>query len=166
MIEMLRVDDRLIHGQIAIRWTKYLMVDSIVVANDEAATDKLLTTALKLACPKDLKLMVCKIDEAIELLNNPKLKERKILVIVNQLPDALELLKNVNDIKVFNIGNYGKNTKEDNRHKKMYSEELMADEKDLELLREIISTGAKCTVQLLPDRECLSLESLLNKNRR
>ena len=38
-ITALRVDDRLIHGQVAMTWTKQLAVQGIVVANDEAAND-------------------------------------------------------------------------------------------------------------------------------
>jgi PTS system mannose-specific IIB component len=37
MIKLIRLDERLIHGQVAIRWSKYLGVDRILVLNDEAA---------------------------------------------------------------------------------------------------------------------------------
>ena len=45
MIKLLRVDDRLIHGQVAVSWTSYLGADTIVVANDKAITDKLMQMA-------------------------------------------------------------------------------------------------------------------------
>ena len=37
MIKLFRIDERLIHGQIAIKWSRHTGVDSIVVANDHAA---------------------------------------------------------------------------------------------------------------------------------
>lgn len=46
-ITALRVDDRLIHGQVAMTWTKQLAVHGIVVANDEAANDNTQKMALK-----------------------------------------------------------------------------------------------------------------------
>ena len=39
MIKLFRIDERLIHGQIAIKWSRHTGVDSIVVANDHAADD-------------------------------------------------------------------------------------------------------------------------------
>lgn len=40
MIEMIRLDDRLVHGQVAVIWSKRLGVDRIIVASDEAANDE------------------------------------------------------------------------------------------------------------------------------
>ena len=39
MIKLFRIDERLIHGQIAIKWSRHTGVDSIVVANDHAAAN-------------------------------------------------------------------------------------------------------------------------------
>lgn len=50
-ITALRVDDRLIHGQVAMTWTKQLAVQGIVVANDEVANDNTQKMALKMAVP-------------------------------------------------------------------------------------------------------------------
>lgn len=38
MIKVLRVDDRLLHGQVAVAWTNYYKVDTIVIANDKVIT--------------------------------------------------------------------------------------------------------------------------------
>lgn len=40
MIQVLRVDDRLLHGQVAVAWTRHYKVDVILVANDHLITDK------------------------------------------------------------------------------------------------------------------------------
>ena len=55
MIKLLRVDDRLIHGQVATTWTKTLQADSIIVANDEVIHNELQIIALKLAVPAGMK---------------------------------------------------------------------------------------------------------------
>lgn len=39
MIKLFRIDERLIHGQIAIKWSRHTGVDSIVVANNNAAAN-------------------------------------------------------------------------------------------------------------------------------
>ena len=55
-IAALRVDDRLIHGQVAMTWTKQLKVNGIVVANDDAASDNTQKMALKMAVPSGIKV--------------------------------------------------------------------------------------------------------------
>lgn len=42
MITLIRLDERLIHGQIATKWSKHTNVTHIVVANDEAANNKII----------------------------------------------------------------------------------------------------------------------------
>ena len=41
MIKLVRLDERLIHGKVAIKWSRHTGVDRIVVANDEAAGNKM-----------------------------------------------------------------------------------------------------------------------------
>ena len=43
MVILVRVDDRLLHGQIICSWVPYLKADSLIVCSDEAASDKLLS---------------------------------------------------------------------------------------------------------------------------
>ena len=51
MVKLMRVDDRMIHGQVAIAWSKALEFKVLLVANDEAAASKTQTMALKMAGP-------------------------------------------------------------------------------------------------------------------
>lgn len=39
MIKMVRLDERMIHGQIAIKWSRHLDVNRIIVADDDAANN-------------------------------------------------------------------------------------------------------------------------------
>ena len=54
MIKLLRVDYRLIHGQVAYAWTNYLGADCILVANDGLSADPIRVQALKLSKPAGL----------------------------------------------------------------------------------------------------------------
>ena len=77
MIKLLRVDDRLIHGQVATTWTKTLQADSIIVANDEVIHNELQIIALKLAVPAGMKVAIRSVEDAIGLLQNPKAETLK-----------------------------------------------------------------------------------------
>lgn len=51
MITLLRVDHRLLHGQVAFSWTQYVGADCILIANDNVPDDELRKTTIKLAKP-------------------------------------------------------------------------------------------------------------------
>jgi len=55
MILLLRVDHRLLHGQVVFSWIQNLKADCILIANDSVATDELRKSTLKLAKPQEIK---------------------------------------------------------------------------------------------------------------
>ena len=56
MILLLRVDHRMMHGQVAFSWTQNLGADCILIANDAVASDELRKTTMKLAKPRGNKI--------------------------------------------------------------------------------------------------------------
>lgn len=105
MIKLLRVDERLIHGQVAFAWTNSLKADCILIVNDAVAADKLRSTSLKMAAPAGVKFVVKTLKDAIPLLNGTKTDKYKLFLIVDNTSDALELVKNVKDVDHVNLGN-------------------------------------------------------------
>src|SRR3712207_8295438 len=88
MITQIRVDDRLIHGQVAVVWTKELNTPLLVVANDDAAKNEVMQMTLKMAVPSGMKLLIRSVDEAIKIFNDPRGKDKRMFVIVNKVSDA------------------------------------------------------------------------------
>ena len=81
MILKIRIDDRLLHGQVAYSWKSALSYDAIVIVSDSAAKDEMRKTALKLCCPDGVKLATRTVEAGAELLKNPKLKNMRVFVI-------------------------------------------------------------------------------------
>lgn len=67
-IVFIRIDDRLIHGQVITAWSKIVLADRILVIDDEVASDPFMTKVLKIAAPSSVKVDVYDIKEAIEFL--------------------------------------------------------------------------------------------------
>ena len=57
MIKHLRIDNRLIHGQVAVTWMRRINADAIAVVNDDVAKDRIQKMALPLAA-RDAKVLV------------------------------------------------------------------------------------------------------------
>ena len=55
MIKLLRIDDRLIHGQVAVYWINATGADTIVIANDKHATNAMLKMSLTVGKPAGVK---------------------------------------------------------------------------------------------------------------
>lgn len=112
MIKLVRLDERLLHGQIAQSWLTALDIDSVVIVDDFSATNELAKHALMMAIAnvsarKNFKTVIKTIDAAITLLNDPRCSPKKIFVITNQLDYLERIINEVPDIKEINIGNYG-----------------------------------------------------------
>ena len=68
MIKLLRIDDRLLHGQVAFAWTKNLGIHLIYVLSDVVVNDEITKMTLGIAKPYGTKLSVYAVDEGIEEL--------------------------------------------------------------------------------------------------
>jgi len=68
----IRIDERLIHGQVAAFWTNTLKATRIMVIDDSASRDDVQKMALKMACPAGVKLSILSIEKAVENLQANK----------------------------------------------------------------------------------------------
>jgi fructoselysine and glucoselysine-specific PTS system IIB component len=104
MIKLLRIDDRLVHGQVALTWTPSLGADCLVVANDKTAKDEFLKMTMNLAKPASAKLLIKSLDDTIKFLSDERSKHMKIFVLVNSVQDAAVLAEALPEIKSINFG--------------------------------------------------------------
>lgn len=70
MIKLLRVDHRLLHGQVAFSWTQGLGADCILITNDDVPKNDIRKTTIKLAKPAGVKLVIKTIEDAIAALKS------------------------------------------------------------------------------------------------
>jgi PTS system N-acetylgalactosamine-specific IIB component len=63
VIPLLRVDNRLLHGQVLETWIPRLGATAVVVVDDEAAASPLAQAAMTLCCPADVSVRVLRMAE-------------------------------------------------------------------------------------------------------
>ena len=152
MIKMMRLDERMIHGQVAIKWSRHLSVDRIIVANDGAAANPLIQKSLMMAAPPTCKTAIKPVADAIKLMNDPRAESLKILVIVSTPEDLLKVLDNVKGIPVVNVGNYGRIApKHGTEMRKTYGPNLYAYDDEVEIFKKVISYGAETIYRTTPE---------------
>lgn len=115
MIKAIRVDDRLLHGQVITKWVTTYDPDAIVIADDETANNAIAKMALKVAKPEGIKLSIREVDDAINLLKNPKTQKMNIFVLVKTTDTVCRIVDSGLEVGCVNIGgirSFDKNAKE------------------------------------------------------
>ncbi|HGF7993789.1 TPA: PTS system mannose/fructose/N-acetylgalactosamine-transporter subunit IIB [Enterococcus faecium] len=162
MITQIRVDDRLIHGQVAVVWTKELNAPLLVVANDEAAKNEVMQMTLKMAVPNGMKLLIRSVDDAINIFNDPRGADKRIFVIVNSVSDANKIAQNVENIETVNVANAGRFDKSDPSTKKMIFPSVQLNPNELAATKELAKLDRVNSYnQVLPSNPQLSLKDAL-----
>lgn len=158
MIIQIRVDDRLIHGQIAVVWSKHFGTNHLVVANDQAANNEVQKMTLKMATPNGVKVLICTVEDAIKAFNSPKSESIKMFVLTNSVKDALQIAKNckVESINVANVGRFDTSVT-----KKQLNADVGCNEEEFEALKEVAKLDIETIHWVIPTNPKISLQKLL-----
>lgn len=105
MVKLVRVDHRLLHGQVVFIWTASIGVDCILIANDDVANDPIQKGILKLSQPTGVKLIFKSVKDSIEALNSGITDKYNLMIITSNVDDGYELASKVEQIRSLNLGN-------------------------------------------------------------
>ena len=145
MSKLLRVDYRLIHGQITTSWVGQLGCDCILIANDKVPGDILRKNALKLAKPPETKLVMKTVEDSIEAINSGVTDKYKLFVIVENVQDARRMVEGCPVFERVNLGNIRMYA-----GAKQLGTTVFVSEKDMEDIRAMQEKGVSVDVQSIP----------------
>ena len=103
MIKLLRVDYRLVHGQVAISWSRHIGADCILVANDEVAKDEMRQSMLRLSKPQGMKLVIKSIEDSVKSIKSGVTDKYKMFIVVNNIQDVERLANTKALSKAINV---------------------------------------------------------------
>lgn len=156
MLKLTRIDDRLVHGQVAFTWVPALGVDTLLVANDRTAKDEFLKMTLGLAKPAGVRLLIFTVEAAIAYIKDVKNKGQAILVLVDSVKDAHALAAGVAEIQSINFG--GIRVKSG---AKQVSKAIALTENDILLIRELLQRGVELEVRQVPTDKKQAIDNLI-----
>lgn len=152
-----RIDERLIHGQVATVWTNSLNVNRIMVVNDSAVKDPIQIGALKMAKPAGVKLSILSKNKAIQNIKAGKYDEDKVFLICKTIPDVAELIFGGVPITHFNVGNLSMT-----EGAKSIKRSVALTDKDIKLLKQLNNQGVEITAQMIPSESDESIFKFIN----
>lgn len=144
MIQSIRVDYRLLHGQVAVAWTATLGADCILLVSDTVKNDKLRLAALRLAKPEGVKVVVKNTEEAIEALSSG-VTDKYRLFIVCETVDQAGALARTSGVKSINLGNIAFS-----EGSRQVTKSIFLNEKDEESVKGLIDSGFELFAQMVP----------------
>ncbi|NIG13348.1 PTS mannose transporter subunit IIAB [Pantoea sp. Cy-640] len=157
-IGLARIDDRLIHGQVATRWTKETNVTRIIVVSDEVANDHVRKTLLTQVAPPGVTAHVVDIAKMIRVWNNPKYGSDRVMLLFTNPTDVERVVEQGVDIKSVNIGGMAFR-----QGKTQVNNAVSVDEKDIAAFRKLNERGIELEVRKVSNDPKLKMMDLIAK---
>jgi mannose/fructose/N-acetylgalactosamine-specific phosphotransferase system component IIB len=144
-VKHVRMDNRLIHGQILVSWNAEFKIDHIIVTNDQVASDPIQVTLLEAVAPIGAKVSVLSIADTIEYCNSPQAENESIFIIAKFPEDGVALIEKGLEMDEINLGNQAFV-----RGSKKLSNSVFLTEKSVKALQEAHEMGVKITCRMMP----------------
>ena len=157
MVELLRVDDRLLHGQVAYTWSKSLPINLIVIANDEVSRDKAAKATFALAKPAGMSLVISTVEKTVAFLGSEKAKNYHALVLVNSIADAAAIARATDGVTSINVGGI-----REAEGSKRYLPAVCLTPADVETITSLAADGYEVYAQQVPSDTKTNLVSLVS----
>ncbi|SFM13143.1 PTS system mannose/fructose/N-acetylgalactosamine-transporter subunit IIB [Pelosinus propionicus] len=156
-IELVRIDDRLIHGQIVMAWCKAITIERIVVIDDEVALDSIRKMLFEAVAPPGIAVSILNVLQGIESLRTDAFAKEKLLILVTSPAAILTLVENGLVINKVNIGGMSFS-----KGKTVVTKAVSISATDKQAFKELHEQGLKLQIQQLPHDVPLDLMGKIN----
>ena len=159
-IKLVRIDFRLIHGQVITKWSNKISATRIVVVNDALSKDEFMADIYVMAAPPGMTVDVISIDDFVANANGGEYDKGNVLVLFRGIEDCKSVVDKGIIYKQVQIGGLGSGN-----GRTSVVKGISIDEKDVQDLLSIQDTGAEVTFQVTPEEKKLSLDGAAKKVR-
>ena len=158
VIGLARIDDRLIHGQVATRWTKETNVQRIIVVSDEVAADSVRKTLLTQVTPPGVTAHVVDVAKMIRVYNNPKYAGERVMLLFTNPTDVERIVEGGVKITSVNIGGMAFR-----QGKTQVNNAISVDAKDIEAFNKLNARGIELEARKVSTDQKLKMMDLIGK---
>lgn len=154
-IEFVRIDDRLVHGQVVTTWLKKYDIEQVIIVNDRISEDKTRQSILKISAPIGLKIVFFSVKRFVEVLNSVPIKKRTMLIYTNP-KDVYDSIEGNLKLEYLNVGQMSK-TEENEK----VTGGVALGEEDKYYFKKIVDKGTRVEIQMVPNDKVTMLEKFL-----
>lgn len=143
---LIRVDNRLVHGQILEAWVPFLGSTSIIVVSDEVAGDLFRETVIRMVVPRNIELFVFDVGEFARSCSYRDWKFGRSIILFGNIGDALRAYTLGFQFDKINIGNV-----HDGEGKCCVTSSIFLDRNDVADLKTLVDSGVRVEIQSIPN---------------
>ncbi|MCQ9210817.1 PTS N-acetylgalactosamine transporter subunit IIB [Granulicatella seriolae] len=143
-ILLTRIDNRLIHGQVATQWSSYLGANLLLVANDKVAGDTMRQGLMDMAAPSGAQTRYFTVEKTINIIGKAA-DRQKIFIICENPQDVLKLVEGGVPITKVNIGNMHMS-----EGKRQVAGVVAVDDADVAAFKKLQELGVTLEIQKVP----------------
>lgn len=155
-IALVRVDNRLVHGQILEAWVPFTKSSAIIVVDDQVASDFFRETVIKMAVPREVEVIISNVEDFADHYKYRTGRGKQAIVLFSVIADALRAFQGGFAFDKLNIGN-------------VYSEEclkqcspsVMLDGEDIKIIRTFLDAGVTIDVRRVPREKPIDILKLI-----
>ena len=156
MITLVRVDNRLIHGQVVEAWLPYLKVSRVIVADDEAASSPLIRAAMALAVQSAIEVQILPLAQVdFAALSKDGVRTLVLLRDVAAVPFAFAHGLSMGEL---NLGNVHFGT-----GRRQVSPSVFLAESELKTLQQLSEQGVRVEARAVPAEKPVELLDLTDR---
>lgn len=153
-ILLTRIDNRLIHGQVATQWNSTLGANLILVANDDVAGNKMRQNLMNMAAPTGVATRFFSLQKTIDVIHKASPKQHIFLVAENP-SDVLTLVKGGVPIRKVNIGNMHMS-----EGKRQVATSVAVGDADVAAFKELQDLGVELEIRRVPSTPAEDINKL------
>lgn len=150
---LVRVDDRLVHGQVMVGWRTHLEATRILVASDRLAANEAACRVLRLSAPAEVNLSLDTVEGMVRRLRAGEFGDERSILLFENLSDVISALDLGMTFEHLNLGGL--------RHQNScvaFSPAVSLAPPDLQALREIMDRGVPIDIQMMPREKPIPLD--------
>lgn len=157
-VVLVRIDDRLIHGQVVENWMKFQKINHVVVVNDFVASDRMQKTLFSMAVPDHAKISILTIAQTKEAILNGQFERDRAMLLLVSPRDVLNLINKGVRIKEVNVG--GMHYSPD---KKQILKAISVSKQDIQAFQELDKLGVRLEARMVPDDEKIDIMEIIKR---
>ncbi len=152
---LIRIDDRLIHGQVVTQWLKDTNGNRILIVDNELVGNRMMQRILKAAAPPGIKVEILTVPDAVTELKKDAVSGENIVILVKYPQVLEEMLDEGIAMKKIILGGMGLTAQ-----RKRFNKNVAASEEEINCIKRIVSKGVTMEFQLVPAERAVNVEKL------
>lgn len=153
-LKMVRIDYRMVHGQIVAKWIKFRPVDRLILANNQLAEDDFMGDIYRMAVPQQ-QVDIVKLEDVKKSLDA---KNDKVMLIFKDVDSAYKVWKEGFSLPELNVG-----AVQNGPGRKTVIQGVALSPEEFKLLKEMQDSGVNVFLQPIPETDPTSLDSISHK---